>query len=97
VRIRQAASSVSLDVENMTVNLQRDDVGRLATFQTSPQAWHRHAVSRVIVFASVPTAFDPHAGHAAGRCAGSWFTGCIAAPSSQPLPVTRSDGRSVRT
>ena len=75
--------------QNMTVNLQRDDAGRLATFQTSPQAWHRHAVSTVIVFASVPTAFDPHAGHAAGRCAGSWFTGCIDAPLSQPLARLR--------
>ena len=97
VAIQEAAATERVSCQNMTVNLQRHDVGGLATFHTSPQAWHRHAVSTVIIFASVPTAFDPHAGHAAGRCGGAWFTDCIAAPPSQPLPVTRGVGRSVRT
>jgi hypothetical protein len=97
IAIQETTTTERVSCQNITANLQRDDAARLATFQTSPQAWHLHAVSTVIIFARVPTAFDPHSGHAAGRCAGSWFTGCIAAPPSQGLPVNRNVGESLRT
>jgi hypothetical protein len=47
--------------------LPRRRSGGFAAFHVPPQDWQRHIVPTVMVLASVPTALEPHEGHAVGR------------------------------